>query len=84
VQLVSNALFSSWEPNNENLTLNPTLDFKGNIESRPLAPQPTPQRNIPWSTQDVTFFSKHQASFLVIPTLLTTWMKAHPKSIGCF
>jgi hypothetical protein len=58
VQLVSNALFSSWEPNNENLTLNPTLDFKGNIESRPLAPQATPQRNIPWSTQDSTFSSK--------------------------
>jgi len=58
VQLVSNALFSSWELNNENLTLNPTLDFKCNIESRPLAPQATPQRNIPWSIQDSTFSSK--------------------------
>jgi hypothetical protein len=32
--------------------------MKCNIESRPLAPQGTPQRNIPWSTQDATFFSK--------------------------
>jgi hypothetical protein len=44
VQLVSNALFSSWEPNNEDPTLNPMLDYRHNIESRALAPQGTPQK----------------------------------------
>ncbi len=58
MQLVSNALFSSWEQNNEDPTLNPVLDSKCSIESRALAPQGTPQRNIPWLTQDATSSSR--------------------------
>jgi hypothetical protein len=56
--LVSNALFSSEEPNNEDPTLNPTLDSRRNIESRALAPQGTPQKNIPWLTQDAVSSSR--------------------------
>jgi hypothetical protein len=39
------------------------LDCRCNIESRPLAPQGTPQRNIPWSTQDAASFLRTSSLF---------------------
>jgi hypothetical protein len=64
-----------------NLTLNPTLDFKCNIESRPLAPQATPQRNIPWSTQDSTFSSK-TSSLLSSNSHLTHNVDEHASQVN--